>query len=332
MGYHKWYKADVLAKMEDAFAPGYDPVLALAQSSDGTGANRGQLAYVRVPDRQEDELIARILRGEERGRYFLILGPKGTGKTTSIIQAMKDQDADGVAFFEAHADPDIVVDRFSEAINYTMNRDFLGNLVGLSDLSGMSRFQHLERSLHKLERALISRRQKTGRPAVIVMNAAHLLAQGDQPQDETALEILTVFQQRAEKWASAGTCTFVITLNDYRIYDFLRRHSNRMDTLSFRDLSRQQSLAVLRDCRRQYWGEEDARGHDDGVLDGVYRLTGGRLSILNKVARRHDMLKAAKQLVEDDAQFVLSKTGIIEDHDDDVMDEQVSAGERTSLD
>lgn len=34
------------------------------------------------------------------------------------------------------------------------------------------------------------------------------------------------------------------------------------------------------------------------------------------------MLRAAHQLVEDDLQFVLSKTGIIEDHDDDVMDEQ----------
>lgn len=158
MYYHKWYKANTLSKMEQAFDPGYDPVLALAESG---GARLGQLAYVRVEGRKEDELIRRILAGHERGRYFLILGPKGSGKTTSIIQAMAGQSADGCAFFEAHPDPSIVVDRFSEAINYTMNRDFLGNLVGLSDLSGMSTFQHLERALHKLETALIRRRQKT---------------------------------------------------------------------------------------------------------------------------------------------------------------------------
>lgn len=34
------------------------------------------------------------------------------------------------------------------------------------------------------------------------------------------------------------------------------------------------------------------------------------------------MLRAANQLIEDDMQFLLSKTGIIVDHDDDVMDEQ----------
>lgn len=326
--YNSWYKSNVLAKMEEAFAAGYDPVLALVQSSEGTGsaATLEQLAYTKVEGRPEDDLIARILKGQERGRYYLILGPKGSGKTTSIIQAMKEQNADGVAFFEAHSDPAIVVDRMSESCNYSMHRDYLGNLVGLSDLSGMSSFQHLERLLHKLERALISRRQKTGRPAVIVMNAAHLLMQGeDESANEDALEILTVLQQRAERWASAGTCTFVITSNDYRIYDALRRHSNRMDTLTFRDLSRRQSLAVLRDCRRQYWGDVDAGRHTDEQLDAVYRLTGGRLSILNKVARRRDMLKAATQIVEDDAQFVLSKTAIIEDHDDDVMDEQVSA-------
>lgn len=158
MFYHKWYKSQTLSKMELAFQKGYDPVTALATSG---GTNQGQLAYVKVNDRREDELIARILAGEERGRYFLILGPKGSGKTTAIIQAMAAQMADGVAFFEAHSDPSIVVDRFSEAINYTMNRDFLGNLVGLSDLSGMSTFQHLERALHKLETALIRRRQKT---------------------------------------------------------------------------------------------------------------------------------------------------------------------------
>lgn len=161
LGYNAWYKEQVVRKMEKAFDAGYDPVLALVQSGEASNAKEGQLAHVRVEDRLEDDLVRRILRGEERGRYFLILGPKGSGKTTSLIQAMADQSADGVAFFEGHSDPSIVVDRFSESINYSLYRDYLGNLVGLSDLQNMSTFQNLERALHKLEAALIRRRKRT---------------------------------------------------------------------------------------------------------------------------------------------------------------------------
>ncbi|KAJ1037689.1 hypothetical protein NDA14_002651 [Ustilago hordei] len=310
MVYHSWYKRHVLRKMEAAFDPGYDPVLALAKSGD-------QLAHVRIdPPRPEDEMIRSIVSGKEAGRYFLVMGSKGSGKATSIIEAMAEIDADGCAFFDAHLDPTIVVDRFSESINFSNNRDYLGNLLGLSDLSGMSYYQQLERALHKLEKALITRKQKTGKPAIIVMNSAHLL-----PRDEEGTKLLHIFQQRAEKWASAGTATFVFTTADYWVYDVLRKASNRMDTLSFRDLSRRQSINVLRGCRKQYWGEKPS-SQNPRVLQEVYEICGGRLGLLNKVARRKDMLRAARQLVEDDMQWVLSKTGIIQDHDDDVMDEQ----------
>ena len=310
MVYHSWYKRHVLKKMEAAFDPGYDPVLALAKSGD-------QLAHVKIdPPRPEDEMIRSIVSGKEAGRYFLVMGSKGSGKATSIIEAMAEIDADGCAFFDAHLDPTIVVDRFSESINFSNNRDYLGNLLGLSDLSGMSYYQQLERALHKLERALITRKKKTGKPAIIVMNSAHLL-----PRDEEGTKLLHIFQQRAEKWASAGTATFVFTTADYWVYDVLRKASNRMDTLSFRDLTRRQSINVLRGCRKQYWGEKPS-SQDPRVLQEVYEICGGRLGLLNKVARRKDMLRAARQLVEDDMQWILSKTGIIEDHDDDVMDEQ----------
>ena len=310
MVYHSWYKRHVLKKMEAAFDPGYDPVLALAKNGD-------QLAHVRIqPPRPEDDMIRRIISGQEAGRYFLVMGSKGSGKATSIIEAMAEVEADGCAFFDAHLDPTIVVDRFSESINFSNNRDYLGNLLGLSDLSGMSYYQQLERALHKLEKALITRRQKTGKPAIIVMNSAHLL-----PRDEEGTKLLHIFQQRAEKWASAGTATFVFTTADYWVYDVLRKASNRMDTLSFHDLSRRQSINVLQGCRKQYWGEKPS-SQDPRVLHEVYEICGGRLGLLNKVARRKDMLRAARQLVEDDMQWILSKTGIIEDHDDDVMDEQ----------
>jgi hypothetical protein len=112
MLYQSYYKSRVLRKMEQAFDGGYDPVLALVE-------NNNQLSYVNVnPPRPEEELIDNIIQGKERGRYFLVLGSKGSGKTTMIINAMSRAKAEGCAFFEAHPDPSIVVDRFSEAINF----------------------------------------------------------------------------------------------------------------------------------------------------------------------------------------------------------------------
>lgn len=312
MLYQYGYKANVIRKMEAAFDGGYDPALALIENSK-------EMAFVQIqPPRPERELIDSIIEGRESGRYYLILGSKGTGKTSMIIESMAHNRAEGVAFFEGHADCEVVVDKFSESINYNMNRDYLGNLLGLSDLSGMSVFQSLERALHKLEKALIHYAQKKGRPAVIVMNAAHLLPKGDE-----GTKILHLFQQRAEKWAASGVATFVFTSNDYWIYDALRKNSNRMDTLSMKDLTRVQAVDTLHKCRQHYFGAEQAAHEKNaGIFEQAYQTLGGRISLLNSMARRKDLLVAVDQLVEDDLQWLLSKTGIIENHDDDVMDEQ----------
>ncbi len=89
-----------------------------------------------------------------------------------------------------------------------------------------------------------------------------------------------------------------------------------MDTLTFKDLSRVQSIDALRKLRDYYWG--DGRQISSRTLNAVYDLVGGRVALLNRMAHRRDMLKAADQLVEDEKEWLLSKTGIIVDHDDDV--------------
>ncbi|KAE8266733.1 hypothetical protein A4X09_0g5617 [Tilletia walkeri] len=302
--YMSWYKKRVIKKMIQAFDPDFDPVIYLAQQ----GAEVAKVHH--TPERTEYEVIRSIISGNEAGHYYLILGAKGSGKTSMIIDAMGEIQADGCAYFDAHSDPAITVDRFSESINFAMNRDYLGNLLGLTDLSGMNSFQMLERALHKLESALIQRKQKVGKPAVMVINNAHLL------RDEDGEKLLTVFQQRAEKWASAGVATFVFVSQDYIVYDILRRNSNRMDTLTVKDLSRDQAFDVLRGCRKHYFPNEGPLSNE--VLEEVYKVAGGRVNLLNKLARRTDMLKAANQLIEDDMQWLLSKTGVIVDHDDDV--------------
>jgi hypothetical protein len=54
----------------------------------------------------------------------------------------------------------------------------------------------------------------------------------------------------------------------------------------------------------------------------VWDTIGGRLSFLNKVAQREDMVQAAEEMVECEKAWLHHRLGLIPDHDDDVMDEQ----------
>jgi predicted AAA+ superfamily ATPase len=38
--------------------------------------------------RREQAIINKIMKGEEKGHYYLLLGPKGSGKTSMMIQAV----------------------------------------------------------------------------------------------------------------------------------------------------------------------------------------------------------------------------------------------------
>ncbi|KAF4563256.1 hypothetical protein EYR36_003697 [Pleurotus pulmonarius] len=103
VGYIKWYKKDVLDKIELAFAPGYDPALELANASKKSHAQhthgmcttgvlrsesdcRTEAESCDDPDaeipwtehlrRKEQDLIDRMIKGEEAGHYFILLGPK----------------------------------------------------------------------------------------------------------------------------------------------------------------------------------------------------------------------------------------------------------------
>lgn len=77
--------------MGNAFAAGYDPVLALASAElyeeerHDTGKRKKKPGMIR---RREQDYIDRVINGEVAGEYLLLLGPKGTGKTTLMVEAM----------------------------------------------------------------------------------------------------------------------------------------------------------------------------------------------------------------------------------------------------
>jgi ABC-type molybdenum transport system ATPase subunit/photorepair protein PhrA len=70
--------------MERAFASGYDPALDLGHNSHQRRKNangeteEGSMHLVR----EEQKVVDAILRGEESGKYWLLMGSKGTGKGT----------------------------------------------------------------------------------------------------------------------------------------------------------------------------------------------------------------------------------------------------------
>lgn len=101
----------VLQKIENAFEPG-DPVLELA------GRNRGPGSEAHWIMRDEQPLINAIIDGTDRGHYFLLIGEKGTGKSSMILEAMQRIDANGVAMFDAHADIEIFRIRLGRALDF----------------------------------------------------------------------------------------------------------------------------------------------------------------------------------------------------------------------
>lgn len=73
--------------MQAAFSAGYDPALDLGhnarkrrQNQDGE-EGEGSMHLVR----DEQKVVDAILRGEESGKYWLLMGSKGTGKGTMSV-------------------------------------------------------------------------------------------------------------------------------------------------------------------------------------------------------------------------------------------------------
>lgn len=316
MAYLEWYKAHVLHRIMRAFEPGYDPALELSK------LNGPNASHVK---RREQPLIDGIVRGEEKGGYYLVIGPKGTGKGTMILDAMRKINADGVSFCEAHPDLEVFRLRFGKALDFDYYEDWQGSLFSRADPRNGGPALDIERALNKLEKVALRYALKNGRPLVMVFNNIHLF-----PNTPEGHGILHQLQQRAEAWAEGGILTMVFSSDDYWCLDVMKKNASRMRILSVYDLSAAESLRALRHLRRQELANQSARSlvsgdlelENDSVLRRVYELVGGRTSYLARVARADDMLEEAQAMIEDEKQWLLSKIGLIPEHDDDVMDEQ----------
>ncbi|KAF4598672.1 hypothetical protein EYR40_007028 [Pleurotus pulmonarius] len=370
VGYIKWYKKDVLDKIELAFAPGYDPALELANASKKSHAQHtheaescddpdAEIPWTEHLRRKEQDLIDRMIKGEEAGHYFILLGPKGSGKGTMIFDAMSTIDADGVAMCDAHPDLEVFRLRLGKALNYEFNEDTQTGLFQRRDPREGGPSLDIERALNKLEKVALSLHARRHKPIVLIINNVHYFKNDDEGKN-----MLLQLQQKAEAWAASGVCTILFSSDDYWPFYHLRRTATRMHVLSIYDLNFKESVHALKRMRQSCFPDEfappqpststfastdhpntsesestDVSQQPDGdeedktvdvsssskkrdIFSEIVAKVGGRLGYLNKVARHKDMHEMADHLLSVEKASLLSQVGLIADHDDDVMDEQ----------
>ncbi|KAK5733398.1 hypothetical protein LTR17_009770 [Elasticomyces elasticus] len=320
-GYTVYYKRMVLSKIEHAFEPG-DPVLDLAavakQQSTPTGDrelvdDEGHRQHWVL--REEQGVIDNIVSGKLKGQYYLLVGEKGTGKSSMLIDAMAKIDGEGCAMLEAHADPEIFRIRLGKALDFEFHEDNIGSLFSIRGPRDASALLDIERSFNKLEKVALKRRDKIGRPLILIINSTHLLR-----DDVPGRDLLELLQQRAEAWAAGNLMTVIFNSDDYWVYERLKQYATRMNIMPILDLSKPRALEALKNYRSKYKGEIPPT---QPILEQVYDMVGGRLSFLARVAKSPDMLKTCEEICRMEKTWFLNKCWILgEEMDDDVMDQQ----------
>lgn len=314
-GYHRYYKYLTLQKIENAFKPG-DPVLELAAISKQFPPDLA--VQGEHPDhwfyRDEQQKINDIVSGQDHGHYYLLIGEKGTGKSSMLLNAMRQTDGEGISMFEAHADLEIFRIRLGKALDFEYHEDYIGSLFSIRGPRDTTALLDIERAFNKLEKVALRRRKRVGRPLVLIINSVHLLR-----DDEDGQDVLELIQQRAEQWAASRLVTIMLNSDDYWVYERLKQNASRMEVLPVYDFPRVHALAALRASRRKYFDDDPS----EELLQRVYDRIGGRLRYLSRVAKSPDMLAMCEQICRTEKTWFLNQCWILgEEMDDDVMDQQ----------
>ncbi|KAI1977556.1 hypothetical protein LOZ51_004115 [Ophidiomyces ophidiicola] len=309
--YHKYYKYLVLEKMDNAFNPG-DPVLEVAGEAPSMGTEGNDAGH--WVERDEQAKIDRIINGTLKGRYFLLIGEKGTGKSSMILDAMRKIDGAGVAMFEAHADLEIFRIRLGKSLDFEFHEDYVGSLFSIRGPRDTTALLDIERALNKLEKVALRRRKTSDKPLVVVINSTHLVR-----DDEDGRDLLEMLQQRAEQWAASSLVTILFNSDDYWVYERFKPYGSRMEVIPVPDLPKAKAMKALYQFRAKYRAENTPMH----VLEEVYDKVGGRLTFLGKVAKAPDMIEACDAICRAEKIWFLNKCWILgKEMDDDVMDEQ----------
>ncbi|KAF2713994.1 hypothetical protein K504DRAFT_488262 [Pleomassaria siparia CBS 279.74] len=315
--YSLLYKKMVLDKIENAFKAGYssNELVSLGRIAYGTRPDMIEKILERenwVP-REEQSMIDTIINGAMRGRYHFIIGERGTGKRSLILESMRKIGGDGIAMLEAHNDLEVFRVRLGKAIDFEFHEDYIGSLFSIRGPRDSTPLLDIERALNKLEKVALRLRKARGRPLLLIINNIHFFK-----DDEAGLGLLEILQQRAEIWAGNDLVTVVFTSDEHWTFERLIPHSTNMNVISIRDIHKETVTAALKKYRARFHNEDVPTN----VLDEVFAKVGGRLIFLNQVAKSNDMLATCKQINRKEKTWLLNKCWILGDSMDDDVEEQ----------
>ena len=324
--YHKFYNQHVLEKMDRAFRKG-DPAYLLAinnkntrRSDSPSEKSDGEDLLEHWVTRPQQKLLDDIISGKIRGQYFLLMGEKGTGKNTLIMEAIKKVDGNNVAIFDAHADPEIFRIRLGKALDFAYNEDYIGSLFSIRGPRDTTALLDIERAFNKLEE-IAGRRRASGEndnPLIIIINHSHLIK-----ENEEGVKLLELLQQKAETLSGSLLVTMIFNSDDYWIYEKLKRIGTRLEVINCRDFNRKETISVLKSIRGKFYPPKEwpDLALSDETCNQIYNLIGGRPQHLSQVSRHGDVIKACHEIIDREKTWFLNQCGLLgEEMDDDVME------------
>jgi hypothetical protein len=315
--YSLFYKRTVGRKIENAFSAGYSSQerVALGRIAYGTHPDRIQEIVERefwVP-RQEQDMVDDIFTGKAKGRYYLIMGERGTGKRALLLEAMRKVNGEGVAMLEAHNDLEVFRTRLGKAIDYEFHEDYIGGLFSIRGPRDSTPLLDIERALNQMEKVALKLRKRRGRPLLMIINNIHLCK-----DDEAGHDLLEILQQRAEIWSSNELVTVVFTSDEHWTLERLIPHATNMHVMNIRDVPKDTVTTALQKYRAKYHNEHVPQS----ILDEVFAKVGGRLIFLNQVAKSNDMLATCTHINKREKSWFLNQCWILGDTMDDDVEEQ----------
>lgn len=299
--YHKIYKKNVLWKMDDSFHT--DESLLLVKHRDNAdGVDKEFWA-----ETKHQPLIDAIITGKIKGKYYLLLGEKGTGKTSTVMESINRVDGEDCAIVDCSSDVELMRLRIGSALNFEFFEDYIGSLFSMKGPRESTPILDIERAFMKLEKILIDRKKRTNKPLILVFNNSHLI-------DTSLVELL---QQKAENFSSSGMMTMLFISDDYWLFEKFKTFSTRIQVINFEDTKLKEACKILKSSRIKYFDEQ----LKDDECETIYNLIGGRPQHLNHVASNRNMLKAAHILIDNEKLWFLNKCALLgADMDDDVME------------
>ncbi|KAF2677545.1 hypothetical protein K458DRAFT_481293 [Lentithecium fluviatile CBS 122367] len=301
--YTLFYKKKVFDKIKNAFSRGYssNELVSLGRIAFGTHPDMVKEVLEKehwVP-RTEQPVIDDIMSGKSRGRYYLVMGERGTGKRSLLLESMRKVHGDGIVMLEAHNDLEVFRVRLGKALDFEYHEDYIGSLFSIKGPGDSTPLLDIERALNQMEKVALKMRKARRKPLLLVINNIHLFK-----DDTGGSDLLELLQQRAEIWAGNELVTVVFTSDEHWTLEKLIPRATNMHVFNIRDVKKDTVTTALKQYR--------ARFHKEDVPQ----------SILDEVAKSGDMLETCRYINKREKSWFLNLCWILGDTMDDVEEPQ----------